>query len=926
MIIVSKYRNITHNMRKFTVFFLILFQLLYVGKASNVTSFQIPSKITSFRFDIQDIQCYSIACNQNAFVFITSNKSLFVFDGFTWKNIFLAERCTLISGENATVYVSGPTFAGKIIFKANGVPVIEKIAKNALPRVKIPEVKMELEPSFPIHLHADGTVDVTNIKTGESWPLTVNVNALSEPRIGVVLDQNHGMWILYKDQVKRLDIFEYAKFYEPFIPYKTGDVFHTTEPSSGNSLKNPKQNAIVEALKERELIADSLIIDLEGNIWVRCRKIIKSQPQLYVIPNYPSHEIHLLKIAYPEYGLSDISVIIPLCDGNVALQGKEGVVLFDIHKYLNTSRSVSLLIHKMTDDGGQVISQGYFGIEDQHPHIFVNSSVENISFYFAATDMRNADQFLYSTLLEGRDTQWSSWKDISYASFGCLGSGEYRFHVRAMSDNGTIAPETSVAFTIRTPLFIRWWAWMVYSGVVVILIYLYWIRRKINFEKDKAKLEYMLNERTAELMTEKAKTDDLLANLLPKDTADELKNTGKATSQKYNMVTVLFSDIQGFTKIAEEMNPEKLIDELDNFFFHFDSVVEKYNIEKIKTIGDAYMCAGGIPYKNRTNPVEVVLAALEMQDYMKQLRQKNVNIWDLRIGVHTGAVIAGVVGHKRVSYDIWGDTVNTASRMESSGEVGKVNISGQTYEMIKEFFICEYRGRMPVKYKGDIDMFFVKAIRPELSIDLKVIPNKSFFVHLQILRLQDLEEFILQKMTEELPSNIVFHNSRQTKDVYSVVELIGRAESLSTEDILLVRTAALFLNLGYCQNYKDHILNSIRAAEAILPKFKYTLEQIVVVNQLINATNTRYNHVGKLESVLIDAYNNYIGRVDYLFLSIDLFQEVKQQNGGISEKEWFNQQVRFLEHFAFYTSTATLLREVTAEEQILKIKEYAKID
>ena len=149
---------------------------------------------------------------------------------------------------------------------------------------------------------------------------------------------------------------------------------------------------------------------------------------------------------------------------------------------------------------------------------------------------------------------------------------------------------------------------------------------------------------------------------------------------------MLFSDIQGFTKIAEEMNPEALIDELDHFFFHFDSVVEKYNIEKIKTIGDAYMAAGGIPHKNSTNPVEVVLAALEMQSYMQQLKSTRADIWDLRIGIHTGPVIAGVVGHKKVSYDIWGDTVNTASRMESSGVPGKINISSITYSMVKEYF------------------------------------------------------------------------------------------------------------------------------------------------------------------------------------------------------------------------------------------------
>jgi len=479
---------------------------------------------------------------------------------------------------------------------------------------------------------------------------------------------------------------------------------------------------------------------------------------------------------------------------------------------------------------------------------------------------------------------------------------------------------------ITPPAYFRWWAWTIYGIILILLAFFYWRKRKHDFEAEKAKLEQIINQRTAELTREKEKTDELLANLLPKDTVDELKNTGKATSQKFNMVTVLFSDIQGFTKIAEQMNPDKLIDELDNFFFHFDSVVEKYNIEKIKTIGDAYMCAGGIPYKNRTNPVEVVLAALEMQEYMRQLRQKDVNIWDLRIGIHTGAVIAGVIGHKRMSYDIWGDTVNTASRMESSGEPGKVNISGHTYEMVKEFFICEYRGKMPVKYKGDIDMYFVKGIRPELSVDLKMTPNKRFFIQLQILRLLDVEEFIIGKLNNELPENMYFHNALYTKDIYTLAELIGRAEGISQEELLLVRTAALLLNTGFINVYDNYENESVKFAREILPKFRYSSEQIDAICNLI--LSTRFTDVikNKSEAILLDACHNYLGRVDYLDNSLNLYKEVKVRVSSLSEKEWLYHDLRLVEHHLFYTDTAKTLREVSIEAQMRKIKEFAKFN
>jgi adenylate cyclase len=479
---------------------------------------------------------------------------------------------------------------------------------------------------------------------------------------------------------------------------------------------------------------------------------------------------------------------------------------------------------------------------------------------------------------------------------------------------------------IRKPAYFRWWAWTIYGLIILFFILVFWRKRKRDFEEEKAKLEQIIHQRTAELTREKEKTDELLANLLPKDTVDELKNTGKASSQKFDMATVLFSDIQGFTKIAEQMNPDKLIDELDNVFFHFDSVVEKYNIEKIKTIGDAYMCAGGIPYKNRTNPVEVVLAALEMQEYMRQLKQKDVNIWDLRIGVHTGAVIAGVVGHKRMSYDIWGDTVNTASRMESSGQPGKVNISGHTYEMVKDFFICEYRGKMPVKYKGDIDMYFVKGIKPEFSVDLKMIPNKKFFIQLQILRLLDLEDFIIEKLNTELPKNMYFHNSAYTRDVSSVAELIGRAEEVSQEELLLLRTAALFLNTGFINVYDNYENESARFALEILPKFKYSQDQIEAVCSLI--LSIRFTDVpkNKSESILLDACYNYLGRVDYLNNSLTLYKEVKERVPSLSEKEWLYHDLRLVEHYLFLTGTAKTLREVSAEVQMQKIKDYAKFD
>jgi class 3 adenylate cyclase len=212
---------------------------------------------------------------------------------------------------------------------------------------------------------------------------------------------------------------------------------------------------------------------------------------------------------------------------------------------------------------------------------------------------------------------------------------------------------------------------------------------------------------------EKDKSDKLLLNILPFETAEELKEKGTATPRSYQMVTVLFTDFKGFTLVAEKMTPEQLVEELNHCFLEFDLIIDKHKLEKIKTIGDSYMCAGGVPVANNSNPADAVRAGLEIQAYMERLKAerqaKGQDYWELRIGIHTGKVIAGVVGKNKFAYDIWGDAVNTASRMESSGAPGKVNISGDTYELVKNMFNFEYRGKVQAKNKGEIDMYFVES-------------------------------------------------------------------------------------------------------------------------------------------------------------------------------------------------------------------------
>lgn len=252
---------------------------------------------------------------------------------------------------------------------------------------------------------------------------------------------------------------------------------------------------------------------------------------------------------------------------------------------------------------------------------------------------------------------------------------------------------------------------IILSLVVIAIAVVALIGRQIaNRKLAKQKAEIEAQKKLIE--TERKKSEELLLNILPHEIADELKEKGLARPRSYNMVTVLFTDFKGFTTISEKLSPEQIVDKLNFFFQKFDEIAEKHHLEKIKTIGDGYMCAGGIPIENTTNPIDAVRAGLEMQNFMrewnKEQESKGLPTFGLRVGINTGPLVAGVIGKNKFAYDVWGDTVNLASRMESSGEVGKVNISGITYTWVKHHFECTYRGKIEAKNKGEVDMYFVE--------------------------------------------------------------------------------------------------------------------------------------------------------------------------------------------------------------------------
>ncbi|MFH1603000.1 MAG: adenylate/guanylate cyclase domain-containing protein [Pseudomonadota bacterium] len=230
-------------------------------------------------------------------------------------------------------------------------------------------------------------------------------------------------------------------------------------------------------------------------------------------------------------------------------------------------------------------------------------------------------------------------------------------------------------------------------------------------QRSERELEDKVSQRTLELQHEQIRTKELLHNILPLEIAEELSDTGSARPARHESVSILFTDFSGFTQAVSAMPADRMVGELNEIFAAFDSITDECGVEKIKTIGDAYMAAAGLPKPCSDHAQRCVRAGLRMIEYLENRNRTAAFKWSLRVGVHSGPVVAGVVGKRKYAYDIWGDSVNIASRMESSGEIDRVNVSAYTYDLIRKEFDCEYRGKVDAKGKGQIEMYFVKGAR-----------------------------------------------------------------------------------------------------------------------------------------------------------------------------------------------------------------------
>jgi class 3 adenylate cyclase len=344
-----------------------------------------------------------------------------------------------------------------------------------------------------------------------------------------------------------------------------------------------------------------------------------------------------------------------------------------------------------------------------------------VRFDFAAPLYEAQSAVEYRVRLEGPDADSSDWSTETHKEYPNLFEGAYTFHVEARNPRGEVSPEATFQLRILAPWYRTWWAGVFYAVAIAASVWGLVRWRVAALQAENRKLEDIVEERTIEIRhqrdqikAEEEKSNNLLLNILPSAVAAELRSTGSVEPMAFDEATVCFTDFAGFTLASEKLPPGELVAALHEYFTAFDEIAARYRVEKVKTIGDSYMFVSGVPEPRRSHAVDAVMAALEMVEVVERLSISGGNVrWRVRIGLHSGHLVAGVVGIRKFAFDIWGDTVNLASRIESAGVPGRVNLSQQTYERVRDFIDCEPRGLVGTKEGRAVEMFFAREVIAE---------------------------------------------------------------------------------------------------------------------------------------------------------------------------------------------------------------------
>jgi class 3 adenylate cyclase len=382
-----------------------------------------------------------------------------------------------------------------------------------------------------------------------------------------------------------------------------------------------------------------------------------------------------------------------------------------------------------TLSGNQIIFDGGGVVPDARP---LQHQQNGLKFEFAAPSFEDDSRTQYQVELQGLDRTWSAWNSQTQEEYTNLFEGNYTFRVRARDLFGNLSGEDSFGFRVFPPWYRTWWAYLLDLILFSAAVWLFLKWRLVALAERNRKLEAVVEIRTDEIRKQRdeikvqeAKTNALLLNILPERVAEELRSTGTVKPVACDDITVCFTDFVGFTLSSEKLSPSALVTALHSYFTEFDAIVDRYGLEKLKTIGDSYMFVSGLPVSRPSHAVDAVLAALEIVEVVKNLVHAGP-AWRVRVGLHSGPVVAGVVGVRKFAFDIWGPTVNFASRFESSSWPNHVNFSTHTYDLVKDFIDCSPRGDIRIKEGRHLQMYFANGIRPELQANFAQVYERRF--------------------------------------------------------------------------------------------------------------------------------------------------------------------------------------------------------
>lgn len=420
----------------------------------------------------------------------------------------------------------------------------------------------------------------------------------------------------------------------------------------------------------------------------------------------------------------------------------------------------------------------------------------------------------------------------------------------------------------------------------------------------------------------------LLSNIFPEKVLDDLNTNGKFSPKRIENGVVLFTDFVNFSNKAKSINPMKLLKRLESYFTKFDEITQRYKIEKIKTIGDSYMAIAGVTEELEHPEIRACLAAIEMRDFMNNERDvakaMKRDYWEIRIGIHAGPLVAGVIGATKFSFDVWGDTVNIASRAEQSALPDSILITRAIVDKIQNYFDLTSAGLVEIKKRGGkIEMFNLRRLKLEHCLYGEgKIANTDLLKKCELpgIDFDHMQKDILNRLRSMLPEELVYHDINHTINVEKAALRLAKLEGISGYDLMLLRTAVYYHDAGFLVTYHHNEKHGMRMASNLLPYFGFDEDEIKTITDIIEVTDGIKKPENLLQQIMSDADHDYLGRADYYHVAKKLREELELHDQEMNDLEWVNYQLNYLENkHEYYTETAKNIRLNGKNNRIMEL-------